>query len=119
MCPAGQLAFPAISAQETLARPQRVSLLSQHQYQASFPFNLSAPNPNYLASDLANGVNVPLGLFAPNYKTPRSVQMNFGFQQELHRGTILTVDYLRNVTTHSLLGVDQNQRGRYALLQQI
>jgi hypothetical protein len=83
----------------------------QQQYQALNPFSLNNPNPNYLVNDLNSGVNLPLGLFAPGYKTPRSVQMNVGVQRELFRGTVLTVDYVRNITTHSLLGIDMNHVG--------
>jgi hypothetical protein len=83
----------------------------QSRYQAANPFNLSASNPNYLMSDMQNGVNLPLGLFASDYQTPRSLQMNIGFQREVARGTILTVDYLRNVTTQLLLGIDINHVG--------
>jgi len=37
--------------------------------------------------------------------------MNIGFQRELHRGTVLSVDFVRNVQTHYLLGVDKNHAG--------
>ncbi len=75
------------------------------------PFDLSAANPNYLVSQLNNGVNLPTGLFYPGYKTPRSLQMNIGVQRQLRQGLVLTVDYLRNVTTHTLLSVDANHVG--------
>ena len=83
----------------------------QAQYQASTPFSLSAANPNYVGTLLGQGVNIPLGLFAPGYKTPRSLQMNIGVQHEFRPGTVLTVDFLRNVETHSLLGIDSNHVG--------
>jgi len=37
--------------------------------------------------------------------------MNVGFQRELHHGTVLSVDYIRNVGLHTLLGIDQNHQG--------
>jgi hypothetical protein len=37
--------------------------------------------------------------------------MNFGVQRELHRGMVLSVDFVRNVQTHYLLGVDLNHAG--------
>jgi hypothetical protein len=37
--------------------------------------------------------------------------MNIGIERELHRGTVLSVDFIRNVQTHYLLGVDQNHAG--------
>jgi len=67
----------------------------------------SSPNPVFLGS-LLDGF---AALFAPNYQSPRSVQMNIGIQRELHPGTILSVDLLRNVATHYLLGSDTNHVG--------
>src|ERR1700683_1101829 len=61
----------------------------------------SDPGPN------GDGIN----LFAPDYKTPRSVQINFGVQRELRKGMVLTADYLRNISTHTLLAVDTNDVG--------
>jgi hypothetical protein len=85
----------------------------QKQYQADSPFNLNAPNPNYVGSLLSQGLGFGLGasMYDPNYQTPRSVVMNIGVQQELRPGIILSVDYLRNVQTHYFLGIDENQTG--------
>ena len=81
------------------------------QYKAGNPLDLQADNPNYIGHFLDAGLGVPLGVFAPNYKTPRSVQMNFGIQREIRHGMILSADYLRNVETRSLLGIDVNHVG--------
>ena len=67
----------------------------------------ASTNPLFLGQ-LLNGLG---SLFAPNFRTPRSVQMNIGVQRELHPGTVLSVDYVRNVATHYLLGVDTNHVG--------
>ena len=67
----------------------------------------NSPNPFFLG-ELLNGLG---SLLAPDYQTPRSVQMNLGFQREIHPGTVLSVDYLRNVATHYLLGYDTNHVG--------
>ena len=84
----------------------------QAEYQALSTFSLTNPNPNYLQTGfLDRGVNFPLGLFAPDYKTPRSTQINVGIQRELTPGVVLSVDYVRNVTTDLLLSVDQNHTG--------
>ena len=37
----------------------------------------------------------------PNYQTPRSLQMNFGFEHQLGKGVVWNADYIRNVGTHS------------------
>jgi Carboxypeptidase regulatory-like domain len=83
----------------------------QNAYQALTPFNLTTPNPAFVGSQLAAGLNPALGLFAPNYRTPRAWQLNAGFQHELRRGLVLSADFLRNIETHSLLGVDVNHVG--------
>src|SRR6267142_1537143 len=57
-------------------------------------------------------------MFAPNYRSPYSVQMNAGIQRELHPGTVLSIDYVRNVGLHTLLGVDQNHLGDARFLDQ-
>jgi len=85
----------------------------QKQYEADFPFNLNAPNPNYLGSLLSqgqglNGAGPPLG---PDYRTPRSVEMNIGIQREIRRGTILSADFIRNVQTHYFMATDENHTG--------
>ncbi len=64
-----------------------------------------------LATQLAGGFNPALGLFAPNYRSPRSLQMNVGFQREIRHGMMISADYVRNVETHGLLGVDVNHAG--------
>jgi hypothetical protein len=96
----------------------------QQAYVAGSPFNLSAPNPSYVGSYLtacgataATATNCSFApgdnayMFAPNYKTPRSVQMNIGVQHELRKGMVMSADFVRNVQTHYLLGVDQNHTG--------
>ena len=55
-------------------------------------------------------------MFAPNYRSPYSIQMNVGIQRELHPGTVLSIDYLRNVGLHTLLGIDQNKQGDASIL---
>jgi hypothetical protein len=81
------------------------------QYKAGNPLDLKAANPNYIGNFLSAGLGVPLGPFAPGYKTPRSVQMNFGIQREIRHGMVLSADFLRNIETRTLLGVDVNHVG--------
>ncbi|HTU48239.1 MAG TPA: carboxypeptidase regulatory-like domain-containing protein [Bryobacteraceae bacterium] len=109
--PGGTTSVNPALCNETVGQAASGLAAAQAAYQAQIPFSLSAANPNYLVSQLNSGVNLPLGLFAPDYKTPRSLQMNAGFQRELRPGTVLTMDYLRNITTHLLLGIDQNHVG--------
>ena len=83
------------------------------QVLAGNPLDLKAPNPNYIGNFLSVGQGTAgnVGMFAPNYQTPRSVQMNVGIQREIRHGMVFTADYLRNVETHSLLSIDQNSDG--------
>ena len=85
----------------------------QKQYQADSPFSLNAPNPNYVGSLLDQGLGIGLGasMYDPNFRTPRSVQMNIGIQREIRPGMILSADFVRNVQTHYFLGIDENHTG--------
>ena len=69
------------------------------------------PNPNYIGTTLnaanANGFDV----FNPNYRTPRSWQMNVGVQREILPGMVFSADYIRNIGEHYLLAIDMNHSG--------
>jgi hypothetical protein len=84
----------------------------QRQFQSDFPFDLSASNPNYLGSLLRQGLGFNNGApFDPDYRTPRSVEMNIGVQREIRPGTIFSADFVRNVQTHYFLAIDENHTG--------
>jgi hypothetical protein len=84
----------------------------QKQYQAATVAAGPAINPVYFGNVDSVGIDVTgTSIFAPNYVTPRSVQMNVGIQHEIRAGTVLSVDYLRNVATHNMLTVDANHVG--------
>jgi hypothetical protein len=87
----------------------------QKEYQAASASVGAGPNPGFVGNPAVLGDTGPYGtgtnLFAPNYKTPRSVQMNIGIQRELRQGLVVTADYLRNVSTRTLLAVDTNHVG--------
>jgi hypothetical protein len=86
----------------------------QAQYQAAAASG-SGPSPNssFIGTTLSDSgpYGTSTNLFAPDYQTPRSVQMNFGVQHEIRRGMVVTADYLRNISTHTLLAVDTNHVG--------
>src|SRR3954463_14321188 len=83
---------------------------AQQAYQAASA--TASSNPVYIGSVLADAIDgTGTELFAPNYVTPRSVQMNIGILHQIRQGMVLSVDYLRNVATHNLLTVDTNQIG--------
>jgi hypothetical protein len=69
------------------------------QANAAFVGNtLTALNPSY-------------DLFFPGYRTPRSWQMNLGVQKEIRPGSVLSIDYVRNIGEHYLIGQDVNHSG--------
>ena len=82
---------------------------------------IAALQTYYQAQTLAGGASANAGfvgagltsasLIAPNYKSPFSTQMNLGIQRELRPGMILSIDFLRNVAEHYLLGIDTNHVG--------
>ncbi len=84
----------------------------QKLYQTDSPFDLQAPNPNYVGSLLDQHPSLGVGgMYDPKYRTPRSLDFNIGVQRELHPGTIVSADFIRNVQTHYFLLVDENHTG--------
>jgi hypothetical protein len=83
----------------------------QKLYQADSPFDLKAPNPNYIGSLLHQGLGFGCCVYDPNFRTPRSVQMNIGVQREIRPGMVFSADFVRNVQTHYFLGIDENHTG--------
>ena len=55
--------------------------------------------------------NTLYGVLTPNVKLPRSVSFNIGVQRQLTNTLFFSVDYIRNVNTHSLLNRDINEVG--------
>jgi len=76
-------------------------------YQASVAAAGAQANPSYVGTVLTNAGN----MFSPEYRTPFSWQFNVGIQREIKPGTVLSVDYLRNVSLHYLLAYDTNHVG--------
>jgi len=82
----------------------------QRQYQRDSPFSLNTPNPTYAGTLVQQGLATG-GMYDPNYQTPRSLEMNIGVDRELRPGMVLSADFVRNVQTHYLLGIDENHTG--------
>ena len=83
----------------------------QKAYQAAIVAGGAGANPNFIGTtEHANNLN-GIQMFSPDYRSPRSLQMNVGIQRQLAKGTVLSVDYVRNVNTHSPLGLDTNKVG--------
>lgn len=84
---------------------------AQQQYQAATAANGATANDSFIGNTLSSVYANGLAMFAPNYISPRSIQFNIGIQQEIRPGTVFTLDYLRNIATHTLLLVDVNHTG--------
>lgn len=118
-CPSGSLTLPngtVVNTSALCGRPigsvvnQVIAL--QKQYQQATAQAGAQSNGGYVANALAAGGNVTgVTLYSPNYESPRSYQMNVGFQHELKAGTVISADYLRNVGVHTLLAIDENHVG--------
>jgi len=89
--------------------------LLQQEYQAATQKAGAASNPGYVASSLAIGAHSPFDsgniLYAPDFKTARSIQINIGVQREVWKGGIFTADYLRNIGEHFMVLIDKNHVG--------
>jgi hypothetical protein len=83
----------------------------QQQLESSFAALPNGSNPFFMPSALAAGGPTLTGMLDPNYKSPRSVQMNVGVQHEIRPGMVFSADYIRNVGLHYLLGHDINHSG--------
>ena len=95
------------------AAPAITALQAQYQA-ATAAVGAKAPNPSFIGTALSDGLDATgTDLLAPTYVSPRSLQMNLGIQRELRPGMVFTVDYLRNIETHTLLAVDTNHVGDY------
>jgi carboxypeptidase family protein len=101
---------PALNGQPIgVVAPQIIA--DQKAFQAATVAAGPATNGTYIGTLLADDFATSTTLLAPNYVSPRSVQMNIGVQREIRRGMVFTVDYLRNVSTHNFLLVDTNHVG--------
>jgi hypothetical protein len=114
----GTLTFPGnvtVDANDICGQPvgkvasQIIAL--QHQYQAATLAAGPAANGSYIGNALADNQATGTFMFAPNFRTPYSVQFNVGVQRQVRPGTVLTVDYVRNRALHYLVYYDTNHVG--------
>jgi hypothetical protein len=84
----------------------------QQEFQAAVKAQGPTSNPSYVGNTLEISVPIQgLAAFDPNFRNARSYQFNFGMQHEIWKGGVLTADYIRNVSTRFMLGIDQNHVG--------
>jgi hypothetical protein len=84
----------------------------QAAYQAATAAAGPASNGAFIGNALADSPNSTGDqLLSPDYRSPLSEQMNVGVQRQFGHNTVLSVDYVRNVGLHFLLGLDTNKVG--------
>lgn len=83
----------------------------QASYQAAIAALGPSANPNFIGTTLQGNNLNGIQMLAPDYVSPRSLQLNAGVQRRLAHDTVLSVDYVRNVNTHFVLGLDTNKVG--------
>jgi carboxypeptidase family protein len=84
----------------------------QSAYQAATAAAGPASNGAFIGNALADSPSSTGDqLLGPDYRSPLSEQMNVGVQHQFGRNTVLSVDYVRNVGLHFLLGLDTNKVG--------
>ena len=111
--PNGGTVTPSFCGQPVGSVASQIIALQQ-QYQASTVAAGPAVNPSFIGNpnQLADGLDATgTDLLAPNYVSPRSLQINAGVQHEIRPGMVFSVDYLRNIETHTLLAIDTNHVG--------
>jgi hypothetical protein len=130
ICPGGTLTLPGPNNTSTTVDTSAICgqpigsvadqvVAFQKQFQDATAQAGAQANGGFVGNALAAGSAVTgVTLYSPNYQSPRSYQMNVGFQRELKPGTVVSVDYLRNVGVHTLLAIDENHVGDARFLDQ-
>jgi Carboxypeptidase regulatory-like domain len=108
--PAGLQAQPTFCGQTISVVAPQILALSSALRSAAATVTGTQPNGNFIGTTLS-ALNPSYDLFSPGYRTPRSWQMNLGIEKEAAPGTVLSVDYVRNIGEHYLIGQDVNHSG--------
>ena len=111
--PAGQPLPPTATycGQPIGSAISQIDALSQ-QYGAATLAAGAQANSAFVGDVLADGADSTGDqLIGPGYRSPRSYQMNAGIQHQFGHGTVLTADYVRNISMRYLVGLDTNKVG--------
>lgn len=109
--PNGQTQSVAGICGQPIGKVQNQIVALQHAYQAATLAAGPASNASYIGTALTDNASTGTNLIAPDFRTPRSWQFNIGFERQLHPGTVLSADYVRNVAYDELLYYDTNHVG--------
>lgn len=88
---------------------QSAPLINQLKAQYQAASQGGGQNPSYIGG-LGGGLK-SVGIYGGPYKTPYSIQINGGIQQEIAKGMIVSVDYVHNATLKVPLNIDVNHVG--------
>ncbi len=118
-CPSGVLSLPngqTVNTSTICGLPigsiinQAVAL--QHEYQSTTAAAAPLQNGLFIGNTLADGQDsTGRDLYNPDYRSPHSLIFNGGLQREIRPGTVVSVDYVRNVFLRYLMAVDTNHIG--------
>jgi hypothetical protein len=108
--PTGPEAQPTFCGQTISNAAPAILALSGAYQAAAATVPAGQPNGSFVGTALS-ALNPSHDIFYPNYQTPRSWQMNVGIQKEIREGTVLSLDYIRNIGEHYLIGQDVNHSG--------
>ncbi len=118
-CPTGSVTLPGGGSIDTsslcgqpIGKVAAQLAADQQAYQAAVIAAGPQANAAYVGTALAEGGDsTGDNLIGPDYRSPRSYQMNVGYERQLGSGTVLSLDYVRNVGVGFLLAYDTNHIG--------
>ena len=108
--PTGLQALPTFCGQTISTAAPAILALSGAYQAAAASVSGTQPNGSFVGTALS-ALNPNYDIFYPNYRSPRSWQMNLGMEKEIRPGTVVSVDYIRNIGEHNLIGEDVNHSG--------
>jgi hypothetical protein len=122
ICPQGIVSFPGGQSVSTTPTGKNIAtqvcghaigsvaadiVALQNSFQSAVKGAGASTNPGFLGEILQNNGN----MMSPTYESPHSWQMNAGIQHEFGKGTVVSADYVRNVSLRFLLSLDTNHVG--------
>ena len=126
LCPTGSVLFPDGSvvhsvdsldiATQICGAPIGTVSTALQDLQSNFLAAQSTVKGGPNVYSLANSVANFGGLLAPGYKTPRVAHISFGIQNQIGERGMFSADYVREIGTQFLLGIDTNHVGDAGLL---
>ena len=106
----GAQALPTFCGGTIAATAPAIMALSS-AYQAASAAASTGTNRNFVGSTFTALNNRGYDLLYPGYRTPRSYQMNLGFEKAVSEFTRISIYYVRNIGEHYLIGQDINHSG--------